>query len=470
MARAANLVAACLPGLVAATLLRQKLPGVSPEELKEAEERLSKPTTWSLTPPPPLPPRFLIMTSPGERKISYAQVNDDFTAVNGIVKTLVDGGISLPKGAAYDPRQSRLFVADAGLKKILAWRLIITRCLSKDEKAGVWGAGAPSDPFDAAADATLPCDLPWTLQAKDVVPVVEDVVSEWVSLDGKGNLYYSDQEKKSVNKIEASLVSNIVFGEIPCSQVKTRTATEAQAMAAVEEGKKEMQVVSDSPGESAATALQGFVASLPDPDVLAPFESSILQLYQASDSPNVGTPAGVAADSVQVFWANEEGGLEKGTVGTGTSVPASEEGGHVRSSKLTTKTDKSYGIVATTNSVIFSDGSYGVYGVPKFKGGDATALNEGFILSRGLCWDGAATLFVADQGANMVYAMPSRVAADQPLFPVVAMHDVFGLALIQPADPIVASAFGTLKGASIQASTGLAMMTVLVALVVFIGT
>ena len=31
----------------------------------------------------------------------------------------------------------------------------------------------------------------------------KDVFSEWVSLDHNGNLYYSDQERKSVNKIEA---------------------------------------------------------------------------------------------------------------------------------------------------------------------------------------------------------------------------------------------------------------------------
>ena len=98
-------------------------------------------------------------------------------------------------------------------------------------------------------------------------------------------------------------------------------------------------------------------------------------------------------------------------------------------------TANSFGIAATVSSVLFSNGA-GVYGVPKFGGGNATALNEGFILSRGLVWDGAGTVFVADEGASTVYAMPCGVLAEQPLQPVLEMHGVFGLALVQPSDPL----------------------------------
>lgn len=47
-----------------------------------------------------------------------------------------------------------------------------------------------------------------------------------------------------------------------------------------------------------------------------------------------------------------------------------------------------------------------MYGVPKFGGGNATAMNEGFVIARGLAWDGSGTVFVADEGASTVYAMP----------------------------------------------------------------
>ena len=56
----------------------------------------------------------------------------------------------------------------------------------------------------------------------------------------------------------------------------------------------------------------------------------------------------------------------------------------------------SFGIAATRSAILFSTGS-AVFAVPKFGGGEATVLNEGFIVSRGLAWDGSGTVFVADQ-------------------------------------------------------------------------
>ncbi|CAE7326165.1 mycA [Symbiodinium sp. CCMP2592] len=62
-------------------------------------------------------------------------------------------------------------------------------------------------------------------------------------------------------------------------------------------------------------------------------------------------------------------------------------------------------LAATTSAIIFSDGG-GVYGVSKYGGGNATALNDGFVLARGLAFDGSGTVFVADE-AQMIVKLAS---------------------------------------------------------------
>ena len=51
------------------------------------------------------------------------------------MKPLIKGGINSPKGLAYDPRHSRIFVADPGLRRIQSWRLYLERCWTREEKA-----------------------------------------------------------------------------------------------------------------------------------------------------------------------------------------------------------------------------------------------------------------------------------------------------------------------------------------------
>ena len=416
---------AVFPTLALGSLLRSSHETTS--SLQEAEELLLKPSTWHIRPLAPLPPRFLILSSPEERIISYAQITDDYRAMKGLVKPLIKGGISSPKGLAFDPRHNLLFVADPGTRKIRSWRLYLERCWTPEEKAGMMGA-AVSDPFatDAAAGPNA-CELQWTLWAGEETTVLSDVSSEWVSLDHNGNLYYSDQVRKTVNKVDAVLLLNLVHGEITPAELKQRSATHP-AESLEQQGKKAMEIkphldqaLSSAVGAIGAMAMPVSLVSEASEDV-------IVKLFEAEGA-HAETPAGVVSDAVQVYWANQDHGIERGSVGTAFVK------GSAPSSKLTTMTASSFGIAATASAVLFSNGA-GVYGVPKFGGGNATALNEGFILSRGLVWDGSGTVFVADEGASTVYAMPCGVLAEQPLQPVLEMHGVFGLALVQPTDPL----------------------------------
>ncbi|CAE7326223.1 mycA [Symbiodinium sp. CCMP2592] len=297
-----------LPGLASSTSLRQHASDFS-TRVHEVEEILLKPSAWSIYPPPPLPPRFLIVTSPQERIVSYSQIGDDYSAVKGLVKPLIQGGVDLPKGVAFDARHNRLFVADPGLKRIKAWTLSLERCLSPAEKAGLLGTGASSDPF-VTDDAEGPtrCDLPWTLRASEEVTILTDVFSEWVSLDHNGNLYYSDQDRKSVNKLEASLLLNLVHGEVAPSDVSRRSASRAASEKLVEEGKEAMQIVdkahdplafaadpmgSAGDGLKAGAELMGNMAKsaaalAPDLPLTAVGDTSVMELFQASSPRVVG--------------------------------------------------------------------------------------------------------------------------------------------------------------------------------------
>ena len=431
---------AILPALAFGTVLRTDVA----DRLHAAEDILLRPSAWSIRPAPLLPPRFLIVSSPAERIISYAQVTDDYRAVKGIVKPLIKGGVSSPKGLAFDARHNLLFVADPGMRRIRSWRLFLERCFTPAEKAGFMGA-AVSDPFATdSAEGPTACDLPWTLWAGEEMTVVDDVSSEWVSLDHNGNLYYSDQLRKTVNRIGATLLLNLVHGEITPDELKQRSAAHP-AESLEEEGKKAMQIKPHlhdlgQNAEALGNAIGKLSSTIATPLSLVSQESSeevIVKLFEADDA-HYATPAGVVSDAVQVYWANQDHGLERGSVGT-TFVK-----GAAPSNKLTTMTASSFGIAATASAVLFSNGA-GVYGVPKFGGGNATALNEGFILSRGLVWDGSGTVFVADEGASTVYAMPCGVLAEQPLQPVFQMHGAFGLALVQPTDPLSQRSLAQLK-------------------------
>jgi len=295
---------------------------------------------------------------------------------------------------------------------------------------------AVTDPFATdSAQGPAACDLPWTLWAGEETTVLSDVSSEWVSLDHNGNLYYSDQFRKTVNKIDAVLLLNLVHGEITPGELKQRSAAHPAA-SLEEQGKEAMKIKPHFHLEPNAEAMGNAIGSLGSaiamPVSLVSEDASeevIVKLFEPDEAPHVATPAGVVSDAVQVYWANQDHGLERGSVGTALVK------GTAPSSKLTTMTASSFGIAATASAVLFSNGA-GVYGVPKFGGGNATALNEGFILSRGLVWDGSGTVFVADEGASTVYAMPCGVLSEQPLQAVLEMHGVFGLALIQPTDPL----------------------------------
>lgn len=354
---------------------------------------------------------MLLMSSPMERKVSYAQL-EEFHAVGDAVFPLIDSGLDAPEGLAFDGRSSTLYVTDRGAQKIFLYTLGVTSCDNVSQNcAGV--------------------------QYKVVVrsvqlAVVESVTAPGVAVDAMGNLYFTDETLRTVNRLDRCSIKRIIDGYSSASDLKRMPVREAAAITMNNGG--------------------------------APF--AIIVLYKAGDSPNVGVPAGISTDGTEVFWANREDGLRCGSVASGPArpdaLPGPPGGGGVRlasfgvkaasqpeavpppaSRALATPTDGAEGVVALEGMAIFGGRTQRLYGICQ-AAAVTQELTSALSMPRGMVWDGDSTVYVADAGVDAVYSVPTgRCRENLPLRHVVNFHQVYGLALIRSTDPAFAAALAS---------------------------
>lgn len=334
---------------------------------------------------------FLLMSSTVERKVSYVLLSD-FKVVGGKVRALVDDGLSWPYGLAYDQRTSVLYVADTGLRSVVCYNIQV-RIMPE-------GHGTP---FELAVHG-----------AKSVV--VQNVLASWVTVDNEGNLFYTDQETRTVNRIHHQLLWQLRQGRVSASELRRVTEEELRVASALAE-------VVEKPADSPAEALAETLDSSSDRRSAAP--ANVLSLHQAGDV----VPDGVAADGGELYWVDDKGGVNR--------ISAEEPSDALVMSSVQLR---AHGIAATSNMVIFTTENAEVYGVRK-TGGNAVPLSQDFHSPRGVVWDGDNTVYIADTGTNAVYSMPcGRLAERQPLERILEMHGPFGLALIRTSDVAFAEA------------------------------
>jgi len=219
------------------------------------------------------PPVFLLMSSPTEKKVSYIEVSGLRTVVNSTVRALVDSGLSSPHGLAIDSEANRLYVADLGLQKIVMYNIHPIHC----------GLDIPT--------TDLRCDgyTGYILGVKGVqVTVLQGVTSNWVAVDEKGGLFYTDQESNSVNRLGRQALVLLQSGQLPASKVTRLTQRNMQALVAADKAA--------SLGSKEHIALLAEVAS--------ELKKSVTTLYQKDASANVGVPAGLAVKDGEILWAN----------------------------------------------------------------------------------------------------------------------------------------------------------------------
>ncbi|CAK0883156.1 unnamed protein product [Prorocentrum cordatum] len=335
-------------------------------------------------------PVFLLMSSPAEQKVSYTLLQDPEVPAAAILP-LIDSGLGEPHGIAYDPIGSILYVADFAEEAILCYRIGVQKCARND------------------------CTLEYELVVDSVqMHVAYSVKTSWVSLDHYGNLFYSDEAKKSINRIDIMLLRKIHAGLVTGEQLKHSHESQlAKAAGATPDQAKKVTITSE---------------------YLELMETSIVSLYEAGAGANIGTPAGVASDGVEVFWTNQEGGIVNGSVTGGLVEPQAIS----KTITVANVTANAYGIALTSTQVLFTDKENFVYIVSK-SGGAVTALTSGLHSPRGLVWNGYYTSFVADSGSDAVFSFPTGDASEnQPLQLIASFHDPFGIALIKATDPAFA--------------------------------
>jgi len=349
-------------------------------------------------------PEMLFISSPTERKVSYVHL-ENFQA-KGEVLPLVDAGLVGPSGLAWDGPRSALYICDGN--KIYRVEVKAFKC-TRQCKGVEYQLRTEGNRF----------------------VVVEDVVTQWASVDHEGNLYYSDQMTNSVNKLSVEAINMITNEQLlPRELVKTTEPETAGEESAAEHEEGLIGDIADIIHVSATTK------------PLAPGKRIIVQLYEKGVSHTVGTPAGVSVSGGDVYWANQMGGFTAGSVAKGRShphatQPSDGDGGPAfPSEKIASNIGGAYGIVVTSNKVVYSATEHCVYGAGK-RTNEVVDFNCGLSQPRGLAWDGDNTVYVADELNNKIFSIPvGELKANAPVSKVVDIHGPFGLAMMSSSDPI----------------------------------
>merc|ERR1719199_1620019 len=156
--------------------------------------------------------------------------------------SLIDTGLTEPRGLAFDHERGFLYIADSGAEKIFRYTVII----EPDDQARAHSGGRK-----------LSITHVQLIMAQDCGPV------EWVTVDDAGNLFYSAPRTNNINKISTEVMSKLSTGEV-----------QASALVIVPEKSLE--------GNEAASNLMA-LSSAGDtlPTNAPPVEPKILSIYEA---------------------------------------------------------------------------------------------------------------------------------------------------------------------------------------------
>lgn len=288
--------------------------------------------------------QYLIVTSPDTNNVYYAELpsfHDLTLPINERpvveTKTLIDGeaskctgdsctsdsnlGLLRPQGLAlhHGSEVDTLYVSDGETKNIYAYQVV-------QDSDGNLSAG----------------------EQKRVKTEV-DGGADWLSVDGLGNLYYSQTEAKKIEMISFEQLQNTLAGNA--------TATD---------------------------------------------------VYGADDATNVAGPLGVAADAYNLYWANQDGGGDAGTIVKATSKTAGTP------TPIVAEPAKAFGICIANGNAFFTSETRSLYAV-RTDGGTVQEVSSKFETPRGCVYDKANTLYVADSAANAVYSLPATFKTLRPV-------------------------------------------------------
>lgn len=175
------------------------------------------------------PSRYLFASSLRTGKVVYVHLpaRSPITgpgAPDHKAHTLIDSGLKSPMGLAADQQRNRLFVADEGAKKVLAYNLLFS-----NGKAVVDG-----EPSVAANDVDV----------------------RWVACDGVGNLFISDEARNYIMKVPAD--ASLRLGSSPKIVYNGNVLTQVSAPGGVAVDNFHVFWANKAVGTTAGSVVKGF--------------------------------------------------------------------------------------------------------------------------------------------------------------------------------------------------------------------
>lgn len=132
-------------------------------------------------------------------------------------------------------------------------------------------------------------------------------------------------------------------------------------------------------------------------------------LYQGGTDEAVAGPGGIAADNFYLYWANQQGGETSGSV---ARAPERKAAAQSHPPAAVTQMTDQYQVVAQNvclarDTVFFTGETSSLFAV-KTTGGAIAEVNQNFTKPHGCVYDEESTLYVADEGANAIFALPAN--------------------------------------------------------------
>jgi len=229
-----------------------------------------------------------------------------------------------------------------------------------------------------------------------------------------------------------------------------------------------------APAQEGAEA-EGAVYRVNAESILAGDATSVHQVWTRFNSgaphPAVWNPSGIAVDSFDIFWGNQEQGTTNGAVVKGDRLNV-QKSSNIEVTILSKGVEQVLGIASTSNYIYYL-APEGVYGVAKDVGTPYYSASDGLICPppgreqngtadvnelpkwdpASIIFDKMSTMYLTDQGMGKVYSVPAMDLNAHHMSVFSHAPGAFGITMLEytghvagETDPYILSGMGTGEG------------------------